>query len=223
MNNNIDEPKLEPFEEPSPEDFLPAPKKPPSALEIGPAIEHMLFPFVLYAFFWVFSLAYWRSGYRDLLPVSNEGIFAKHEYWRAKTALFTHADVPHLLANSPLFLIFGWFLAAYFGLWVFPVLTLLIGVLTNVITVYFMPETSRLVGASGMLYGMVSLWILLYMRFDSRYGVGTRILRGIAVSLILLFPTTFVANVSYLAHGVGFVVGLALGLLILPFVKVYET
>jgi membrane associated rhomboid family serine protease len=126
----------------------------------------------------------------------------------------------HLLANAPLFLIFGWFLRAFFGWRAFPLASILIGVLSNLATIATYPAHEELLGASGMLYGMVALWLVFYSRFATEFALPMRIFRAVGVSLLLLFPTTFEKNVSYMAHITGFAFGLAVGFLMLPFIKV---
>ncbi|MFK7828112.1 MAG: rhomboid family intramembrane serine protease [Oligoflexales bacterium] len=151
--------------------------------------------------------------------VSNESIFTKHEYWRLLSALLVHADWGHLLANSPLLLIFSWYLRTYFGLIMFPLVSLFAGGLTNLITVFYYPEAVRLVGASGMVYAMVAMWLTLYTTYETRFSKLARMMRVLGFALVLMAPTTFKPETSYLAHGVGFLVGGALALISIPFLK----
>src|SRR5690606_8376699 len=102
------------FEEPPPEDFEPSPASDLGPLTRRPPIQLALPVVAPYSLFCAFSTAYWLSPYRTLLAASKNTVFHDGEIWRLLTALFTHADVAHLLANTPLFLIFGWLLHAYF-------------------------------------------------------------------------------------------------------------
>lgn len=216
----IDGPPIEEEYIPVAEDFVPSPPKPKSPLSRVPdstAIRPALFCFIL---FFVASGQYWQAGRGGGGWASGEAVFERGEWWRLLTALFTHADLGHLLSNTPLFMIFGWYLYAFFGARAFPLAAIVVGILSNAVTIYFYPPNSHLVGASGMLYGMVALWLVLYVRFETIYTVPMRIFRAVGVSLVLLFPTTFQEQTSYLAHAAGFGIGLVVGFLLTPFVKI---
>ena len=156
----------------------------------------------------------------DNLWASREAVFSRHEYWRLVTAIFTHADTVHLLSNMPLFCFFGLFLYEYFGFMLFPVVSLFVGVCANAVTLYFYNDTVRIVGASGMVYGMVSLWLVLYIHHDTGHTVPVRIFRSAGFTLIILFPTTYNPATSYLVHAAGFFIGILCALMILPFSRV---
>ena len=211
------DPLQDPYYEPSAADFLPSPPPPPSPLARWPAPSRARPALIGFALFWTVSLADWRGGFN--LSVSGDAVFARHEVWRLITALFAHSSPGHLLANSPLFLIFGWFLADHFGYAVFPCGALAIGMLSNLATIAFYDPRAELLGASGMLYGMVALWLLCYVRFETNLRFGKKLLRATGTSLVLLFPTTFEPRTSYLAHGFGFGFGLLVGALLLPFLR----
>jgi rhomboid protease GluP len=204
---------------PSEEDFAPSPPKPERPMTRFPRSSATKPALVCFALFWVASLYEWSPRALFDLAASRNDIFEKGAWWKLLTALFTHADVEHLLSNSPLFLIFGWFLYAFFGRLAFPFGAIVVGVLSNLWTVYLQSPGSSLVGASGMLYGMISLWLVLYVRFETEYSVPMRIFRSIGVAILLLFPTTFQQTTSYTAHATGFLLGLVVGLCLIPFVS----
>lgn len=158
--------------------------------------------------FFVSSLFWYSPESKDLLWASYETVFVKHEYWRLITSLFAHSDLKHILGNTPLFLIFGWYLRSYFGILAFPMAALLVGVLANITTLSFYEPQVRVVGASGIVYGLVGMWITFYVHYEKRYSFLMRIFRVTGVSLVLLFPTTYSSTTSYLAHGAGFVLGI---------------
>ena len=207
---------------PTAEDFLPSPPPPSSPLSRWPSFASLKPALVGFALFWAVSLHDWRLPTSQGSWVGGRAVFDHHEYWRLVSALFAHADVGHLVSNTPLYLIFGWFLYAFFGLWAFPFGALLVGALSNLRTIAVYPPDATLLGASGMLYGMVAMWLVLYIRFETTVKVGIRIFRAIAVSLLLLFPTTFLPTTSYLAHATGFTIGLAYGLALCPFIRVKQ-
>src|SRR5690606_26378336 len=120
--------------------------------------------------------------------------------WQLLTALFVHSDVFHLLTNTPMFLVFGYLLFGYFGPIVFPIACVLTGILANYLTVMNMPPNQYLVGMSGMVYAMVAMWMTLYLHFETNRPLSVRIFRVVAVSLALMFPSTYNPGVSYQAH-----------------------
>ena len=77
-------------------------------------------------------------------------------------------------------------------------------------------------GASGMVYGMIALWLVLYVSHDEDDRLGKRVLRAAAFASLMLLPRTYEQSTSYLAHGSGFMLGLICGLFCLPFLKVIE-
>ncbi|PKL35790.1 MAG: rhomboid family intramembrane serine protease [Spirochaetae bacterium HGW-Spirochaetae-1] len=186
--------------------------RPPRWRDIHPALQ-------IFLLFVVSTLMYRGYSFGSLFPASGEAVFSGHQYWRILTSLFTHSGMTHLLSNSWLFIIFGWFLRTYFGTIVFPVLSLVLGMAGTWITLLFYDPTVNLVGASGMIHSMIGLWIVLYVRFDSDHTVPMRLFRAVGFSLAMLIPSTVQAEVSYTAHGVGFILGIAGGLLCSPFVK----
>jgi len=204
----------------SEDDFLPAPTKPRSALSAMPPAGLLTFPICMAIAFTATSIAYWQQPRTYDFWVSKQSVIVDGQYWRLFTALFTHSDLLHLLSNLPLFLIFGWYLRSFFGMRIFPILALLAGIVSNFLTIIFYENNTRLVGASGMLYAMVGLWLLYYVRFETVYSFGNKIMRATAFALVLLFPTTFQENISYLAHFWGFVSGLVLGALFLPITEI---
>ena len=118
-----------------------------------------------------------------------------------------------------MFIVFGWALKAYYGYAVFPVISLATGALTNLIAVSIYPPEVRLLGASGMVYGMAALWLVLFLRYDTGHYLPVRLVRVLGFTMVILIPSTLEPHVSYLAHGVGFLCGLLAGIVLLPFVS----
>lgn len=202
------------------DDFLPAPKKRLSALAAKPQLRCLTVPIFMTLAFAAVSLAYWYDPVKYPFWVSRESVFIEGKYWKLFTALFVHSDMLHLLSNLPLFLIFGWHLRTFFGFRIFPLVAILAGIASNFLTIYFYHDQTRLLGASGMLYAMVSLWLFYYVKFETSYSFWTKVMRATAFALVLLFPTTFQENVSYMAHFWGFICGILLGLLFMPITQI---
>lgn len=139
-------------------------------------------------------------------------VFEKHEYWRAFTTTLLHADLNHLAHNAFFFTGLAALLHNYFGFWVFPVLSIIAGGIINIICLAIYPPQVFLVGVSGVIYFMASFWLVLYLLIERRQTIKVRLLNAFAVSLIFLFPEAFQPETSYLAHGLGFIIGLPTGL-----------
>lgn len=161
----------------------------------------------------------WTHPDQNWLAATQRTVFEEGQIWRLMTTLWVHADISHLLANSGLFLIFGLFLRHYFGLWAFPGLTLLGGMLTGALALLTYGPDVRLIGASGMVYFMAGLWLLLFFRHADYLSWGHRLMRAIAFSLVVLVPTQFEPQVSYRTHAIGFALGLFFGWLSAPWMK----
>lgn len=134
-------------------------------------------------------------------------VFDKKEIWRPFTAALLHADLNHLANNAFFFAGLATLLTNYFGFWVFPILSIVMGGIINIATVAFYPPHVSLVGVSGVVYFMASFWLTLYVLIERRQSLTVRFVHAVAVSLIFLFPETFRPQTSYLAHGLGFLFG----------------
>lgn len=158
----------------------------------------------------ILSILQWSPDHAWSLYLSKEKLIAG-DYWRLVSAIFAHADMSHYLSNAGLIAFFGWLLTGYFGRLGFPFFSFAIGIAANAATITHYPEATRLVGASGMLYGMVGLWLTLFLIKEDSYSLREKVVRTFGVFLMLLFPTQFDPNTSYLAHGYGFLFGVIAG------------
>ena len=204
------------------DDFIPTPKIPPQGFERFPKPGSAWLPNMGCIIMIIASLVNW-TWTKGMPPfvATGERVFQDGEWWRVVFALFGHGDVMHIAHNAPVFWFFAWVLHAYFG-WVASIaLTLAIGLLSNLWTLWIYDPEIQLLGASGMIYGMVALWLVLYIRFDTKGWWVKRVMRSLGFSLLVLFPQTYERNVSYLAHATGFGLGIAVGLLWLPWARRY--
>lgn len=165
-----------------------------------------------------FSLFSWTSS-SDYLIASARLVFSDGQYLRLLTSLFVHADFLHLLSNSLLFIVFATLLHSYFGSFAFPLLSLLGGVLTNMIALLTYPENTRLLGASGMIFLMAGLWLGLFLKNSSYLKISHRFMRFLAFFLIVLVPTTFSPEVSYRSHYIGLFLGFLLSFISMPWLS----
>ncbi|WP_413612639.1 rhomboid family intramembrane serine protease [Bdellovibrio sp. HCB-110] len=156
------------------------------------------------------SVLYWQDVAKasQWMPASRDFVFSQGEYWRLWTTLFAHADLGHLISNSLLFFIFGYFLAGYFGLVVFPITAFVLGGLTNAFVLLSYNPQVNLIGVSGVVYWMGGMWLVLYLLLDQQRTVLQRSLRSVGVALAVFMPSTaFDPQVSYRAHLIGFFIG----------------
>jgi rhomboid protease GluP len=199
---------------PDASDFAPSPVRRLSHLRRIPRLSTATPAILFFALAVLLTSLYWYGPFKDMLWVSRRSIFDHGEYHRLFTALFVHADLGHLLSNAPMFLIFGWWLTAFFGYRAFPLASLFLGALANLATVYFYNNDTHLIGASGMVYAMVANWLILFIRYEIDLPLSARVVRALGFALVVMFPTTFKPTTSYLAHGIGFALGLISGMLI---------
>ena len=150
-------------------------------------------------------------GLSRLLSANAAQVFQHHEYWRLFTTTFIHADLGHLSSNAVFFTGLAFLLHGYYGGWAFPVASFLAGGVINLLTLLAYPPEVTLVGASGVVYFMASFWLTLYLFIDRRHSVSRRLMNATAFSLILLVPDAAKQEVSYLAHAIGFGLGIPVG------------
>jgi rhomboid protease GluP len=167
----------------------------------------------------VVSNFYWdQSSYLSgLLAASPELVFGKGEYWRLFTTTFAHADLGHLLSNSLMLFILTYFVTAFFGFWVSPVLSSIMGAVINGLVLLNFKQDITLVGISGVIYYLWGFWFVLYLFLDKKLSFIRRLINVMGIFLILLIPTSYSPQTSYLAHYLGFAVGAITALVYYPF------
>lgn len=168
------------------------------------------------------SIASWVdfAGVEAWMKASRENVFVQHQYWRAWTSLFVHADGKHLLGNSFLFFILGSFLTGYFGILRVLISALVFGGITNLLVLSRMPLQVGLIGLSGVVFWMGGAWLVLYFLIDRKRTLVQRFLRALGVGLVLFMPAeAFDPSISYQSHLVGFLLGIFAGLLYFYFAK----
>jgi len=172
--------------------------------------EYLLSPTVtLTALLFAASLALFRDVFhaQSWMVATPQEVFVKHEYWRAWTTLFAHADISHLLSNALLYIPLVYLLTAYFGLGLFPWLGFFIGGLTNLIVLKTLPPEASLLGVSGVVYWMGAVWFTLFLLIDRRKNLKTRFSNVIFLLFMVFIPETYQPQISYLSHFLGFVFG----------------
>lgn len=158
----------------------------------------------------VFSSIYWNNSLElaKYLAASPSLIFEKHEYWRLFTTTLVHGDLKHLASNSLMLSIMSYYITSHYGAWVFPTLSLLAGAIINYVVLLSFKSDISLVGISGVVYFLWGFWLVLYFFIQRNQTLTSRLLRISGVGVVILFPTSLTANVSYLAHFAGLVIGI---------------
>jgi rhomboid protease GluP len=168
-----------------------------------------------------FSKLYWQGwlGADEYFAANKFLVFEKHEHWRLFTSLFVHSDLKHFLSNAYMMFFLSYLNYSYFGPWLFPILSIFFAALVNLISLYTYPETVFLVGASGWVYLLGGSWLSLFILIDKSSSYFLRIFKSIAVALIIFFPQSYLPEVSYRAHAIGFVTGILTGIIFYIFRK----
>jgi membrane associated rhomboid family serine protease len=163
----------------------------------------------------VTSFLFWLDIFQagSWMTAIPQNVFGHHEYWRLWTAVFAHGDPEHLLSNSLLFAAFAYLLYGHFGKWLFPIAALFFGGVINLIVLTTLAPDTHLLGASGVVYWMGAVWLTLYFCIENRDKISRRLLKALGVGAVLFIPEKFHPEISYLSHFVGFMLGIAWGLL----------
>jgi membrane associated rhomboid family serine protease len=208
--------------EPSEEDFLPEMPPPPSPLARSPYLRRTV-PVILFIYAsWMLSYLFWGGYTSDLYSLSFNAVVHLHEFWRVPASVLMHKGPAHFASNMLAAAFAGWLLYDYFGTLLFPAAAFVCGMAANFTAVCSYGGDVRLIGASGMVYAMAALWLVMYVRFDTERRTAVKIFRALAFSLAMLFPTTFSLEVSYTAHATGFAYGIFAGIVCAFFARVRE-
>ncbi len=171
-----------------------------------PTFKSSLYPTLLIVAVWwiIHLLSYltqfetWALGIRPRNPSGLIGIL---------TSPFLHGDLAHLISNSVPFIICGTIMLLFYRRSAAPAV-LFMYVLTGFLVWLFAKENTSHIGASGVVYGMMS-----YLFWS---GVFRRNLRSVVLSLaiVLLYSGSVVglfpgeAGISWESHLLGAAVGL---------------
>ena len=156
---------------------------------------------------------YWDTSYSisNYLSASPNLVFEKGQYWRLLTTTFIHGDIHHLMSNSLMLFILTYFVTAFFGLKISIILSYAMGILINAIVISQYSSETTLVGASGIVYFLWGFWMAMFIGISKQLTIFQRLIRVGGIFLILLVPTTYSPTTSYLAHYIGYIIGIISG------------
>ncbi len=208
-------------EVPSDEEFIPTPKPEPSGFDLFPPVTSTMIPNMMLLFLAVTSFIGMNNNAAGSISpffVSQDSVFRDGEWFRLLFAAFGHSNPMHFFSNALPLWFFTYLIVGYFGwrVWIFSFFV--IACLSNLIAVFTYEPQVRLLGASGVVYGLVALWLTLYVYFDRSGHWTKRFVRSIGFSMVVFFPQQYEVNVSYMAHAAGFGVGLLMGFAFVPLI-----
>lgn len=142
-------------------------------------------------------------------------VFEKGEWWRLFSTSLMHADFVHLGHNALFFMIFAVLLNTYYGWFMFPLVSFIMGGVINFLTLAYYPKEVYLVGISGVIYFMASFWMTNYVMIERKMKLNKRMIIATGISLALFCPDLMNLDekVSYLSHALGFILGIPTALL----------
>ncbi len=155
----------------------------------------------------------------DSFAVSAHSLFSEGRFDKLFLSMMSHGDGAHLLSNLLGFVGFGYLLKRHFGTLAFPIMPALAGVVTTILTLMTMPTHTGLIGSSGIVFAMVGLYVSLYFSLETRHSAAHKLVRVSGFLLVLFFPSEYSQTTSYMAHGIGFGVGILSALVALPYVS----
>ena len=160
----------------------------------------------------IYQSQFWNLD--NYLPANYHFAITQHQYYRLWASLFLHADLSHLFSNLLMLTPFAYFLMGQFGYFYFPLIGILLGGLINWLTLLTMPENTYLIGISGVVYWLGATYLTLSFLLDTREKKFKRFIKVSGVALILFFPEVIKTEVSYMAHFIGFILGIISALIL---------
>jgi len=140
--------------------------------------------------------------------------FLSGDWWRPLTAVLLHHDLPHLFSNMGIGLVFLGLAGGLFGTGLAILISFSAGALANIIGCLFHPGRYLALGSSGLVMGALGLLTSDAFFHSGTVGFPVRwAFRGIAAGLLLLVLLGFDPHpqTDVLAHILGFLIGLGLG------------
>ncbi|MDF1786016.1 MAG: rhomboid family intramembrane serine protease [Verrucomicrobiales bacterium] len=156
--------------------------------------------------------------YATIGRMDTLGFLSRNEWWRPLTALFLHADVPHVLGNIVFGLWYGTLVNRTYGTLLGWSLMLASGILGNtLVALHRFPASHFSIGASTAVFGALGLLVAegFAHRWRQRFSmqVGQLLIPMVAGGLLLGWTGGFHdPQIDGLAHVGGFLSGFMLGL-----------
>ena len=140
----------------------------------------------------------------------HQALFPGQSYSMLLTHAFLHAGTIHVLMNAVIFIALGKTLAVYFGLRLV-MLTMLLGAVSSGVAFGLLESTAApMVGASGVVFAFIGLWLQASRSELKRLGRPGRSAVSVMMSLIVIHVLLHVfmgGQIAWQAHLGGFVAG----------------
>jgi len=140
----------------------------------------------------------------------HQALFPGQSYSMLLTHAFLHAGTIHVLMNAVIFIALGKTLAVYFGLRLV-MFTMLLGALSSGVAFGLLESTAApMVGASGVVFAFIGLWLQASRSELKRLGRPGRSTASVMMSLIVIHVLLHVfmgGQIAWQAHLGGFVAG----------------
>lgn len=179
--------------------------------DLFPLLRATYYPILLTLIMWAVWIieTFWSLDFAKygLFPLKAEGLPG------ILLSPFIHKDFDHIVSNTFPFIFLGWSLFYFYRDIAWKVLTLIY--LTTGLWVWFMARPAFHIGASGVVYGLVSfLFISGILRRDTRLLAVTFIVTFLYGSVIWgVFPDLFpYRNISWESHLMGLLSGFIWGI-----------
>ncbi len=171
---------------------------------------------------WVLLLAIVYGVTANDPPLRAAGLMdnaavARGEWWRLFTAVLLHADVGHLASNLALGCVLLGLAMGRFGTGLGLLAAYAAGVFGNGVVWLFCDASHRSLGASGMVLGALGLLAaqsVIAWRHGARTGRG--LLGAVAAGVLLFVFLGLTPGTDVVAHAGGFVGGLLIGAILVP-------
>jgi rhomboid protease GluP len=135
------------------------------------------------------------------------------QWWRLLSALFLHANPPHVLFNMWALWNIGRITERLYGNWVFAFLYFACGVLSGLASIVWDPTLATL-GASGAIFGIFAAFVVFALHPHHRVAVKVPTALWVSTSIFALYNLIagfFTPGIDNAAHVGGVLSGLALG------------
>ena len=157
----------------------------------------------------------------DLLAFSYASLVQRHAWWTLITALLIHGSLLHLLGNMLFLLLFGNALEREIGPGRLLVCFFAGGIISLLCSFFFYNPNEQIVGASGSICTIIGLlmiynpWKISFLLNFFPMPMGVAALTYLAVNFFMAFSpqNTDGPHTAYQLHIVGFLVGIAFGVL----------
>jgi membrane associated rhomboid family serine protease len=145
-------------------------------------------------------------------------LVARGEFWRIFTATFLHASILHIGLNMLSLFFIGPAVELFYGKWRYLLIYLVSGIVGGIASYLMLPQDVLLVGASGSIAGVFGALGAFFIVNRRALGAAANAMLGqwlfwLLINVAFDFSQ---ANIGWQAHLGGLVVGLVLGVVLLP-------